>query len=577
MAKRRDSLSRQERLREVIEEISSELELRPLLTNIVRHACELLEAQDGSIGLYDESRDLFRTEAVYRMPDEELGAEMPPGVGLAGEVLRRRKPVILERYGSLAEPTLPELSEHAVIGMPIFWRDGIIAFFGIGAEPGHSFNEQDLADLSLFGRHAAIAIVNARRYQLEQRRAEQLNLLARVGRIITSGLELEEMLQNAADAIHRLLGFENVAIPLLEEGEPPELVLRAVGGTYRSQLEKPQYRLSLDQGIMGAAARERKTIRVNDVERDPRYVPTPAPSAAAIRAELAVPIMLGDQLLGVLNVESPEPLSDSDAINLEITADHLAVAIQNASLYGGARRLAVLEERQRLARDLHDSVTQMLYSATLIAQSVSPAYRRDPEEGERRLARLLELNRSALAEMRALLRELRPAEEEPEPVNSGEFPLPAVFRVRRDGLVSVMSEHLAQLKQDGLEVTWEHEGYDRQSQDLEEALFWISQEALHNTVKHARARSIRVRLETDLAGVRLVVQDDGSGFDARRAMARAHSPPKQDGGMGIPAMRERVATLRGKFRLESGPGQGTRLEVVLPRLGERLGYQKGNP
>lgn len=561
----RDRLSQQhERLREVIEEISSELELRPLLTNIVHHACDLMEALDGSIGLYDESHDLFRTEAVFRMPPEELGSEMRPGVGLAGEVLRQRRPVILARYGSLADPPLPELADHAVIGMPIFWHDRLIGFFGIGAEPGRRFSDGDLEILSLLCRHAAIAIENARRYQREQRRADQQTLLARVGRIITSGLELEEMLQNAADAIHRLLGFENVAIPLLEKGDPPMLVLRVVGGTYREQLESPVYRLSLDQGIMGAAARERKSVLVNDVASDPRYIPTPAPSADSIRAELATPILLGNRLLGVLNVESPEPLGDDDVINLEITADHLAVAIENASLFSDARQLAALEERQRLARDLHDSVTQMLYSATLIAQSISPAYRRDRAEGEKRLGRLLQLNRSALAEMRALLRELRPAEEAPVSLQSSEFPLPAVFRVRRDGLVPVLGEHLAQLKRDGLSVSYGHDTYQRQSQDLEEALFRIVQETLHNTVKHARASTIQVRLQGESGEIRLTVYDDGIGFDARSTLALASVEPNQDGGMGILAMRERVLDLKGKFRLESAPGQGTRLEVTLP-------------
>src|SRR5687768_8984069 len=108
-----DRLLRQrESLREVIEAISSELALRPLLTSIVRHACELLDAHDGSIGLYDEERNLIRTEAIFRMPEDELGAEMPPGVGLAGQVLVTRAPVVLERYGEVPQPMRHELLEH---------------------------------------------------------------------------------------------------------------------------------------------------------------------------------------------------------------------------------------------------------------------------------------------------------------------------------------------------------------------------------------------------------------------------------------------------------------------------------
>jgi GAF domain-containing protein len=127
-----DRLLRQrEGLRQVIEEISSELELRPLLTHIVRHACELLEAHDGAIGLYDQERDAIRTEAVYRMPEEELGTELPPGVGLAGQVLLHRRPVAFQRYGDIPGYTLKELADNTVVGVcsnahnaPRPWKSG---------------------------------------------------------------------------------------------------------------------------------------------------------------------------------------------------------------------------------------------------------------------------------------------------------------------------------------------------------------------------------------------------------------------------------------------------------------------
>jgi len=550
-------LSQQEVLRQVIEEISSELELRPLLTRIVRLACELLGAGDGSIGLYDEGRNVIRIEAIYRMPDSEMGAEMAPGVGLAGQVLLTREPVVLEHYGEVPSPTLPELAENAVLGVPLLWRDRLVGFFGIGAKPPRRFDAHDVEILSLFGRHAAIAIDNARRYRREQQRAEQLGLLARVVRVISSSLNLDGLLQDAADAVHGILGYQNVAIPVLDSDQPTILVLKAVGGSYRQLLEG-EFRQPVSEGIMGAAVRLRTTILVNDVSKDPRYLATPGSSG--IRAELAVPILLGQQVLGVLNVESPKPFSEEDAARLEITADHLAVAIKNASLFEQAQRAAVLEERQRLARDLHDSVTQMLFSATLIAQAVPQAYRRDPEEGERRLTRLLELNRSALGEMRALLRELRPAEEALTAAGTGEFPLPTVFRVRRDGLTEVLSEVLGEAERDGLEVRRRWKTYRRQSPDREEALFRIAQEALYNVSKHARAASVEVRLGASAEAVCLSVIDDGSGFDVAQALARTES----EGGIGLRSMRERTRALGGRFELTSKLGEGTRLEVLLP-------------
>ena len=137
-------LRQQETLRQIIESISSELELRPLLTSIVQHACELLAADRGTIGLVDEERQLIRTEAVYKMPPDELGAEMPAGVGLAGQVLESKEPLILNQYGDLDKPTQADLVQDAVIGLPIFWRSRMIGFFGIGAAPPRNFSEQDV-------------------------------------------------------------------------------------------------------------------------------------------------------------------------------------------------------------------------------------------------------------------------------------------------------------------------------------------------------------------------------------------------------------------------------------------------
>src|SRR4051794_36063883 len=124
-----------ETLCQVVEEISSELELRPLLTRIVAHACELLGADDGSIGLYDPARKTIRMEAIYHMPLREQGAELPANVGLAGRVLASGEPVLLDRYGDLPDVPLPELAENAVIGVPIRSHGHLVGFFGIGAKP----------------------------------------------------------------------------------------------------------------------------------------------------------------------------------------------------------------------------------------------------------------------------------------------------------------------------------------------------------------------------------------------------------------------------------------------------------
>lgn len=730
-------LRQQESLREVIESISGELQLRPLLTLIVERACELLGADRGTIGLVDEARGVVRTEAAYRMTEEELGAEMPRGVGLAGQVYQTQQPLLLDRYGDVDRPMRPRMLEDAVIGVPIFWRERMIGFFGLGAAPPRHFAGHDVEVLSLFAKHAAIAITNAQRYEQERRRIERWALIARVGRMITSDLRLEDLLQNAADAIHELLGYANVAIPLIEPRDPETMVLRIFGGHYR-EIMQGEYRLPITGGIMGAAARERRVQLVNDVTADPRHIPTPG--AVGICAELAVPILLGDQVLGVLNVESGGSFSVEDAESLQIIADQLAVAIQNARLFDGTRRaleemqllyatsgrittamdieevvaayleqvagrgryacsvslypsdgagarravvvhgrwspadgtvlgaqrlsrtwgpldatldagetvtiadvhtdarvsaerraiqaregrpamamiplmargtriglvvlsaphvhdwpdedlrpyqvtaaqlasaiesrrqqallyergqqLAVLEERQRLARELHDSVTQTLFSISLISQSISPLWHRDATEGERRLQRLQELGQSALAEMRALLAELRPAPDRaaaapsPSPF-AAHSASPEIGRVRRLGLAVALQHHVAEVAADGLGVELSAAGYHPQPPDTEQALYRIAQEALHNVVKHAQAQRVRIQLAAGADGCRLTVTDDGAGFTSTAASK----------GFGLHTMRERAEELGGTLQIRSERGRGTTVEAAIPREG----------
>lgn len=561
--------ARQETLLTFIESISGELELRPLLTRILRAACELIGADHGTIGLVDEKRNVVRTEAIYNMPQDELGAEMGPGIGIAGRVLVTGEPIVLDRYGDVQTPSRRDSMENPVIGMPISWHGRMIGFFGIGvhadavkarSESLQQFTSKDLDSLAVFARHAAIAITNARRYEWEQQRTERLRLIARIGRIITTSLRLPELLQAAADAIHELLGYANIAIPLLEPGDPDVLVITTTGGEYR-HLIQDEYRVPVTEGIMGAAVTSGEVLLVNDVGSDPRHVPTPG--AEGIRAELAVPIRLGDRVLGVLNVESPDTFSEDDAASLQIVADQLAVGIENARLYERGQRLAVLEERQRLARDLHDSVTQQIFAMKLIAESLGPAWRRDPEEAARRCGRLKDLTHTALGEMRALVAELRP--DEPVPATAATS---GIGLLRQKGLVAAVRQYAAEITTGTPSIDVESETYQPQPREAEEALFRIAQEAMSNAVRHSGAGRIDVHLSANASAVRLSVRDDGSGFDPYGAAGRTARDADGSGGFGLTTMRERANALGGVLDVRSSAGRGTVIEATIPQRTE---------
>jgi PAS domain S-box-containing protein len=203
-----------------------------------------------------------------------------------------------------------------------------------------------------------------------------------------------------------------------------------------------------------------------------------------------------------------------------------------------AGELAGSEERAHLARELHDSVTQALFSMTLVARSVELLLERDPEAARTQLAQLRELQREALAEMRALIFELRPG------------------NVEQDGLVRALRTHSAALQgRIGLPIVVESELDERLPLEIEETLYRISQEALHNVVKHAAARQVRLDIGRTRQGVRLRIQDDGKGFEPAAV---------PDGHLGIAGMRARAAKIDAVLECRSEPGRGTTVEVVVP-------------
>jgi signal transduction histidine kinase len=225
-------------------------------------------------------------------------------------------------------------------------------------------------------------------------------------------------------------------------------------------------------------------------------------------------------------------------------ADQAAIAIENARLYGQARRLAALEERQRLARELHDSVSQALYGIGLGIRTAGMQLERAAVATEVKrileepLEYVLSLAGTALTEMRALIFELRPDSLEEQ------------------GLITALTRHAAAVSaRQELAVSTELCAEPELPFEVKEALYRIVQEGLYNAVRHAQASHVTIRLEEGNGSIVLEVQDDGVGFD-----------PQQEypGHMGLQTMRERVDQFDGRLDIESAPGQGTLLRASIP-------------
>lgn len=557
---RRDPPAMSEPFSAILEEIARELELRPLLTSIITRACDLLGADDGAIGLYVPRRHTVQIEAIHQLPVSEMGLEFEPGEGLIGRVLATGQPVIVERYDQLDRLSLPDLRENAVIGVPIPGPNGgLLGVFGIGARPPRKFKSADLNVLKLFARHAAVAIQNAMRYEREKRRTERMTLIAHISRVISAGLDANELAATAAQVIHEHLGYPNVVIPLLYRDDEDYLLFDGHAGSYGDVLDRP-HRMPVSQGVTGAAVTSRTVQIVNDVREDPRYVAPPVP--VNVRTELAVPIVLGEEVFGCINIEGLNLFDEDDVASIQIIADTLAVAIKNVSLSREARQAAVMRERQRLARDLHDAVSQALSSISLMSQSIVTAWRRDPAEGERRARRIEELARLAFAEMRALLRELRPdpsVELSPNPADA-----PGVADVKKMGLAAALQRFAIILAPQTPSIRLDFSAYRPQSPSLEERLYLICREALSNAVRHSGADRIDVSAAVSEDILTLSVQDNGHGFDV--AARAGTSVEDVDQGIGLQTMSERAAVLGGVCEVQSQPGRGTTVCIRIPLL-----------
>jgi len=218
----------------------------------------------------------------------------------------------------------------------------------------------------------------------------------------------------------------------------------------------------------------------------------------------------------------------------------IGVAIENASLYEQARELAVLQERQRLARDLHDSVAQSLYSLTLMAEAARRLVNAgNIARGGGYLARIGESAQQLLREMRLLVYELRP------------------LILERDGLAAALKQRLETVEgRTGIETSLIVEGTGLVPELIEVELFRIAQEALNNSLKHSGASSVSVRLNTAPEEVSLAVSDNGRGFSPGTIGDK--------GGLGLVSMQERAHRLGGRLDIKSRPGDGTTITVCIP-------------
>jgi signal transduction histidine kinase len=352
---------------------------------------------------------------------------------------------------------------------------------------------------------------------------------------VASQRSVQHVLQQLVDSARELVDARYAALGIPDgDGGFRSFIVSGMS----DQLIAAMGPLPRTHGMLGAMLEGPAPFRTEDIHHDPRFRGWWPRQHPDMRSFLGVPIVAGEEVIGAFYLTEKQgaaAFDEQDQELIELLAAHAAIAITNARLYERSRELSIVSERNRLALELHDVVSQKLFSLILSAESAATLLDRDAEAARAQVVRLGELAREALGELRSLILGLRPPELE------------------RDGLRGALRKEVEMLGQiHGVEIELRGNGPSHGPDDRDLAVLRIAHEALNNALRHAGAEHIAVRLETGDGRVLLEVSDDGSGFDPDRAGLRSKH-------LGLTSMEERARELGGRLEIVSAPGAGTKV------------------
>ncbi|MFI6445337.1 GAF domain-containing sensor histidine kinase [Kitasatospora sp. NPDC050543] len=358
-------------------------------------------------------------------------------------------------------------------------------------------------------------------------------------------LEVREVLRRITASARSLLGAQYAALGVPDDhGGFAQFVVDGITDEQWQAIGP----LPRQHGVLALMLHRTDPTRLADVRKAPAFGGWPAAHPDMVDF-LGMPILDGSdsaaqEIMGVIflaNKEAGDGFTDQDEELLRILAAHAAIALSNARLYERSRELTLAGERARIAHDLHDAVSQKLFSLRLTAKAAATLVERDPARARAELAEVARLAAEAADELRAVVVELRPA------------------ALEEDGLVATLASQVQVLdRAHTAAVDFAADGVRALPQAQEAAVLRVAQEALHNALRHADAQHVRVTLTgTPARGAVLRVTDDGRGFDpdsVRRAGRH----------LGLVSMRDRAAAVGGRLTLDSAPGKGTAVELEVP-------------
>ncbi|HRV91925.1 MAG TPA: GAF domain-containing protein [Anaerolineae bacterium] len=438
------------------------------------------------------------------------------------------------------------------------------AALAIYRDDEHVFTEQEVNLATSFANHAAIALEHAMLFSLTdaqlQQRVQFLSALNAVGHTVSKSLDIEDILNNAMDTVLEVMPIDACWICLQRESED-FLRLRAQRGLPPLLVEQMEQQIIYyGRGFIGQVAESGEPLLLEDAHLYRHQWPDdPLLNYEDWQCLAAAPLLAKDDIAGVLGIASrtESTFSETEVELLRAIGDQIAIAVVNARLYRRSREAAVFEERNRMAREIHDTLAQGFTGILIQLQAAERLSLKNREKALQSLQEARDLAQSSLHEARRSVFNLRPT---------------VLESLTLDQAIIQQVERFKQ--ETGLEANFTLEGYPSAlDADTEQNLYRIAQEALTNIKRHAQANSIAVILAFEPKTVTLTIVDDGVGLEksrqqkhaARTAHNGADKSAVRTGGLGLVGIKERVTLMGGQVSIDSPTGGGTQIKVIISK------------
>lgn len=529
-----------------------DISLETLLERIASVACEQADARYAALGVLDEKGNLQKFISVGMTPEQMRQMPHPPiGKGLIGALMNTiapiRLPNIQDDSRSVGFPrNHPPM--HSFLGVPIRYGSTQLGQIYLAEKlDAPEFTRDDEQIIQMLAAYAAVAIHNARTYEdlkerdrILTRRNQDLALLNNIAETLTSSLNLEQILNKTLALVMDYLEVEAGEIFLLEDDK--RTLRMALHRGQAAEAFLARNRLRVGDGVVGMVAEHGTPILVHDLARDSRYI-RPSVIQAGFRQMACIPLTSSGTVVGVLSAvtRSNVPIEDHDVQLVTAVCTWAGLSIENARLHDDARRLAVLEERDRIGMDLHDGIIQSIYGVGLVLEHARLLAGEDPAQAAARIQQAIDSLNHTIRDIRTYILDLRPRQLGNENLMDGLKRLTMEFRANTlaESNLTGSPEDLADLPQ---------------THSL--ALFHICQEALANAAKHAAAKRVEVSVWRTPERVMMEIRDNGRGFDMQKKKASL--------GHGLSNMHTRAHHVGGDVELCSVLGEGTSILAWVP-------------